>query len=231
MSQRRGLLLLLPLVLAACGDSTFASNDAGGGGGSAGGDATIAPADAAPAGADVTLNWGSGVTVALRSTSWPSTGLTMRVTDRAAMPSLSLTRDYPPANRVRPADGANLGAHFTCSDPGLYEVDIQTCSREFADRETTTLGCATVWFDWHGTVGGKLLHPTGATCTVTGGQAAITFPRPDWSVIATNATRPLDVASGTFTAHCVGQDGTDVDLDGTFAIPVEPTVLLCQSDE
>jgi hypothetical protein len=77
-------------------------------------------------------------------------------------------------------------------------------------------------FDDKGSVAGNFLHPAGARCEIQSGQASIQIP-------PLAASSALDVAVGAFVVACMGTDGSRMQLEGTFAIPVQKTILLCSA--
>lgn len=185
----------------------------GGDGGGAGGSPYIG-----------TTTWGD-VTVQVTPTNLAPGTFTLQVID----PTIPDTRtfNYPVATRFSPNnDGAYLMVRYTCGGPAAVDqVAVFSCDAGGIAGGTDTPGCIGVTFDQRGPMG-NFEDTDGNSCSVTSGSASFHIPPPSFSAPPVDASRP-DAASGSFNLDCVRPDGTHLNLNARFVIPVESRVLLC----
>jgi len=197
---------------------TAGTSSTAGGPGDDGGGAAGSPYDG------VTATW-ADVTVQIGPTNLAPGNLTMHVID-PTMPASGRAFTYPSATRFSPEnDGADVTVLYGCSGPTVERVTLLSCATGGISGGTRTPGCIGVTFDQLGPRG-NFMDTDGTSCTVATGSASFHIPRPVSSPAAADGSAG-DAASGSFNLDCVRPDGTHLNLNARFVIPVESSFLAC----
>src|SRR5262249_59888941 len=134
------------------------------------------------------------------------------------------TLTYASATKLSPNDGAYAQVRYGgCGSTAPYQVDLYSCAADGVGAGTATPGCIGVVFNALGIMGG-FLDTDGRSCTMSTGSASFHVPAPDFTS-SPPAGSPPPAASGSFLLNCVRDDGTQLELQGRFVIPVASSFL------
>src|SRR4029079_15042884 len=110
----------------------------------------------------------------VRATSAAEPGFSLRVLDPED-PFAAAGTMLPTASGPNAHDGAYGNARYRCVSPGLFEVDVYSCTPE--DTASMVPGCVAIEFRETG-VAGLYTDANGAACEIIGGGATIDLPPP-----------------------------------------------------
>jgi hypothetical protein len=201
--------------LACCGGSLDSPDATGIGGradilgiGGAGGGAGLVGGGGAAGGGTTDVTWVT-TQIHIAPTGAAASGLVLEVSDQAA--AANTTLQFPPATHFGPTDGGLVGAHSVCD---VEEVRIFSCAGQFRQDATAAApGCLVVVLDQWGAMG-EFIDPTGVRCRVNAASGIINLP-PLFN------TPPGEAATGTLVVECAASDGTTLQLQATFALPMD----------